>query len=272
MVSFLDFDALWAEHVRNSDSERMKDDEKERAFWKSFIAQRRNHSPDPSSRFVLEKILPVIHGYEIETGVEMGPGWGNYTLDLAKECKALSCVDISRDILDYILKISAEQGLANIRTIHAKWEDFSADKEYDLAFGYNCFYRQRSLKDCFARLSAAAKKLCMAGMNSGPLPPWTREMAEEGAEVKFDGKDYIYFVNVLYQMGYLPQLMVLPFEKPLVYESREALFRNEVSGRLKRELAPEKAMEILEKYFQKNSQGFFTAKTQIHCGIVWWEP
>ena len=119
MVSFLDFDALWAEHVRNSDSERMKDDEKERAFWKSFIAQRRSHSPDPSSRFVLEKILPVIHGYEIETGVEMGPGWGNYTLDLAKECKALSCVDISRDILDYILKISAEQGLANIRTIHA---------------------------------------------------------------------------------------------------------------------------------------------------------
>lgn len=272
LVQFCNFDELWADMVRSSPSERMKDDAKEQAFWAQRIARTGGYRPDPSSRMVVKKLLPIWEEYGIKTAAEIGPGWGNYTLDLAKFCTQLDCVDISRDILDYILKIGSEEGCCNIRTIHSKWEDFTPEQSYDMVFGYNCFYRQPSLHDCFARMSRAARKLCMVGMNNGLAPAWVREAENHGAVCMYDRKDYIYFVNVLYQMGYQPQLMVFPFRKPLVYSSEETLLRGELPGCLEQGFPREDASRILQKYFSRQPDGTFTASRQIHCALVWWDP
>jgi len=272
LVDFCDFDALWTQMVQSSPSERMKDDSKEQAFWKTRIAQKGAYHPDPSSRMVVEKLLPIWQQYGIQTAVEIGPGWGNYTLDLAKACTQLDCVDISQDILDYIVRIGNEEGCRNIRTIHSKWESFTAEGTYDMVFGYNCFYRQQSLRSCFARMSRTAKKLCMVGMNNGLSPQWVRDAEALGAVYRHDQKDYIYFVNVLYQMGYQPQLMVLPFRKPLDYPSEEALLRGELTGYLENEFPAETALQILRRYFRRNPDGSFSGTRQIHCAIVWWDP
>lgn len=82
-----------------------------------------------------------------------GPGWGSYTLDLAALCREVACVDLSRDVLDFVLRAGAERGFHNLRAYHAKWEEFTPERTYDLVFGYNCFYRQGDLADCFARMT-----------------------------------------------------------------------------------------------------------------------
>ena len=64
-----------------------------------------------------------------------GPGWGSYTLTLAELCREVACVDLSRDVLDFVLRAGAERGRDNITAFHAKWEEFTPERRYDLVFG-----------------------------------------------------------------------------------------------------------------------------------------
>ena len=272
LTEIADFDAVWGEKVRASAMERIHDDALEQNFWKQYIENKSGYAPDPSSRCVLRRLLPILESHGVETALEIGPGWGNYTMDLARFCRSVDCVDISADILDYIRRIGAEQGLTNIGVHHKKWEDFREEKAYDLVFGYNCFYRQESLRECFTGMSRAAKKLCVAGMNNGPTPPWTRDLRAAGVRIREDWKDYIYFVNVLYQMGYQPQLVVLPFEKPLRYASMEELIRREIAAGTEDGYDRTAAEAIARRYFRETEDGSFTGSTNIHCALVCWDP
>lgn len=267
-----DFDALWAEQIRAHPSERMTDDGAEQAFWQRFMAKKQGYAPDASSRLVLERLRPLLREKKIETALEFGPGWGNYTIDLARMCRHLTCVDISEDVLAFIRRIGKEQGCGPIRTIHEKWESCSLDEPFDLVFGYNCFYRQSSLRSCFARMDALAAKLCVAGMNTGLAPLWFHEMEAAGAELRWEWKDYLYFVGVLYQMGIDANVMIVPFRKELVYPDLEAAIDGESTRIRGGTLAREQIGEILSRHFRRRPDGSLCAEVRFRGGVVWWEP
>ena len=226
-VPMTDFARQWAEHVAASASPRMTDDQAERDFWHAFMT-RKTYAPEPSALQVLERLRPLLRARGVETALEVGPGWGSYTLTLAELCREVACVDLSRDVLDFVLRAGAERGRDNITAFHAKWEAFTPERRYDLVFGYNCFYRQADLADCFWRMDRAADKLCVAGMTTGLAPAWLHELDAAGGRVSWEWKDYIYFVGVLYQMGIDANVMVLPFEKELSYPDADALVRGGV--------------------------------------------
>ena len=271
-IQFSDFDALWAEQVRAHPSERMTDDRAEQAFWQRFMAKKQGYAPDASSRLVLEQLRPLLRKKEIDTALEFGPGWGNYTIDLARMCRALTCVDISEDVLAFIRRIGEEQGCGNIRTVHEKWECFSMAEQFDLVFGYNCFYRQSSLRDCFARMDALALKLCIAGMNTGLAPAWFREIEAAGADLRWEWKDYLYFVCVLYQMGIDPNVIIVPFHKELVYPDMESAIDGESARIRGGTLSRGQVAEILARHFRRREDGCLCAEVRLRGGIVWWEP
>ena len=171
LAQFQSFDQLWREHVTCSELPRMHDDQIEQDFWQRFMAKKTGFAPSVSSRQVVSRfLLPKLQEYGIETALEWGPGWGNYTIPLAKSCRQVDCVDISRDVLSFLQKIGREEGCENIRLIQSKWEDYQPERTYDLVFGYNCFYRQADLAACLLKMNRAAKKLCVAGMDSGLAP------------------------------------------------------------------------------------------------------
>lgn len=272
-AQFQDFNQLWGSCVTQSEAPRMHDDQVERNFWQGFMARKSGYAPDASSRQVVERfLLPLLREYHIKTALEWGPGWGNYTIDLAKACRKLDCVDISPDVLAFIQRVSREQGCENVRTIQEKWEDFSPTQRYDLVFGYNCFYRQADLAACFGKMNAAAGKICVAGMNSGMAPAWIQELAQAGAKVNWEWKDYIYFIGVLYQMGITANVTVLPFEKTLCYPDEEALFKGECARCAPDSIRRDTAMEILRRHFTQADDGSWQARVSYHSGIVWWTP
>jgi len=251
----------------------MKDDQAERDFWRAFIARKTGYAPDASSRQVVRKLLvPLMAQYGVRTALEWGPGWGNYTLDLARRCRQVDCVDISRDVLDFIERIAAGHGYENLHAIQAKWEDFRPQQTYDLVFGYNCFYRQADLARCFAKMNGAAAKLCVAGMNSGTTPAWVREFADAGARVNREWKDYIYFVGVLYQMGIRANVAVLPFTRDLRYPDEDALLRGECACCDPASIGRDRALEILRRHFVRDADGAWCAQVRCHSGVVWWTP
>lgn len=271
-VVFQDFNALWGGHVAASVSSRMRDDQEEQKFWQRFMARKEGYAPDPPTRPVVAALLELMKRYGVETALELGPGWGNYTIDLARACRSLDCVDISQDVLDFILRIGREQGCSNITTHHRKWEDFETEQAYDLVFGYNCFYRQADLRACFERMGRCGKKLCVAGMNTGLAPQWVQELEKAGCSVGWEWKDYIYFVNVLYQMGIDPNVTILPFTKTFVYADEEALVRGECA-RLKVEPQdPQAVREILLRHFRRDGDGMLRAECKYRSALVSWIP
>ena len=161
----------------------MTDDQAERDFWHAFIDTQDllPRSPPPSRCWSC--LRPLLRARGVETALEVGPGWGSYTLTLAELCREVACVDLPRDVLDFVLRAGAERGRDNITAFHAKWEEFTPERRYDLVFGYNCFYRQADLADCFRRMDRAADKLCVAGMNTGLAPAWLHELDAAGGRV-----------------------------------------------------------------------------------------
>ena len=123
-VPIPDFARRWAEHVAASTSPRMTDDRAEQDFWRTFI-RKKVYATEPSALQVLADLRPLLRAHGVETTLELGPGWGSYTITLAELCREVACVDISRDVLDFVLRAGAERGLTNLSAFHAKWEDFT---------------------------------------------------------------------------------------------------------------------------------------------------
>lgn len=265
-----DVNRLWAEHISRDTSPRMTDDQAEQDFWRDFMAKKRGYVPDPSARQVLDWLLPLMRTYGVETALELGPGWGSYTIELAKNCRAVDCVDISRDVLDFILRTGREEGCTNLRGIHQKWEAFTPQHTYDLVFGYNCFYRQADLAECFARMDRAASRLCAAGMNTAEVPPWCRELEEAGGTLRWDWKNCGYFSGVLRQMGIEPGIVSIPFEKECVYPDTEALIRGECARFAPGSVPESAAREILCRRFSRAPDGSWHGTLACQSGVVWW--
>ena len=118
-VPIPDFARRWAEHVAASTSLRMTDDRAEQDFWRTFI-RKKVYAPEPSALQVLAYLRPLLRAHRVETALELGPGWGSYTITLAELCREVACVDISRDVLDFVLRAGAERGLTNLSAFHAK--------------------------------------------------------------------------------------------------------------------------------------------------------
>lgn len=273
LAQFQSFQALWRARVEASEQLRMHDDRAEQEFWKRFMAKKTGYTPSASAQQVMERfLLPEIHALGIETVLEWGPGWGNYTIPLAQNCRRVDCLDISPDVLAFVRKIGEEQGCRNIRTIQSKWEDYRPGERYDLVFGYNCFYRQADLAACLLKMDRAAKKLCVAGMNSGLAPAWVRELADAGMPHSWEWKDYPYFAGVLYQLGIFANVTVLPYEYALDYRDTETMLREECGSWADQSPQRERAMEILSKYFVRLPDGSWHGTAQYHSGIVWWSP
>lgn len=275
-VHIADYNRLWAEALAFEDgsySPRMVDDQVERDFWKRFMARKMGYAPDASSRLVLNKLLPLLQEYHVGSALELGPGWGNYTLDIAKTCNELTCVDISPDVLVFISRIASEQGITNIQTVASKWEDFESEHRYDLVFGYNCFYRLLDLASALRKMNDLSVRLCVMGMNMGLAPAWFHAMEDElGLPINWQRKDYIYFINILYEMGIDPNVSIIPFSKELVYPDIQALLKGETSRIAADTYDQNAVLSILLRYFDEHEDGSFHVVTKFRGALVYWEP
>lgn len=145
----------------------------------------------------MEEARRILNCHQPETVLEIGPGWGNFTMNLAETYPDLTCLDISPDVLNFIKKVIQKEKGLQIKTVCSKWEDFEVTEPYDAVFGYNCFYRMLDLKQCIEKMNKAARKICMMGMGTG------------------ERRIYIYFINLLFQLGIAADVRVIPlYETP----------------------------------------------------------
>lgn len=250
-------------------SRRTADDDAERSFWREFMAAKGSYVQDEYAGPIAKEIANILGPEKYDSILELGPGWGNYTFDLARHCRRMRCVDISPDVLNYITGIGSEKGFA-IETEVSKWEDYTGEPA-DVVFGYNCFYRMKDIEGCLAKFHQIGSKLHIMGMTSGPEQEYYPVLEKElGLEINYHRLDYIFLLNILYLQGIDCNVKIVPLVRDYAYDDFTTAC-NAVFGRILTESFDTKAAgEILAQYICREDDGRWHYRHHFRAAILYW--
>jgi SAM-dependent methyltransferase len=208
------------------------------------------------------------------TVLDMGCGSGALAVPLAKRVSSVTAVDFSREMLAVVRKRCEDETIRNIETIHGRWED---DWE-KLGIGtYDAAIASRSmivndLQAAVLKLNAAAGKRVYIVTLTGDGPHDRRIFDAIGRP--FDpGPDYIYYYNLLYQLGITANLAFIEETRNRTYaipeeavESVEWMF-NDLTSREKLRLA-----DYFKEHLVFQSGAWkLSYSTIIRWAVMWWE-
>ncbi|MCL2152736.1 MAG: methyltransferase domain-containing protein [Oscillospiraceae bacterium] len=252
-------------------SDRVRDVEVEKAFWRRVTQEKQSVEPDPYSIVIANKICELLSNeYDIQSIIELGPGWGNYTFKLAELCSRLICVDISQDNLDRLRQIAFKKGISGIETVCCEWENCEPPS-CDAIFAYNCFYRMRSIEDCLLKINNCAQKICIIGMNESPEQPFLPALERElGLPVRYTRLDYRHLEIILRELGIVATVIEIPNERVYAYDSMESLLVM-AARYIQGEFDKPAAQKILKRYY-KIRDGPVVRRHAFRSGLLIWRP
>ena len=234
----IDYEALWQEGMKDWQGqmpERMVNDHLEEQFWSQSVARKKRGQTDPYAARIFEEIKRSIQPEH--SVLEIGPGWGNYTFPLAEYVHELTCVDSSQSILAYLQSCLPHE--KHVSYVHAKWEELGENDipAHDIVVGVNCFYRMYEIKSALKHMNRLAKKRAIIGMTTGPIQPHYELLhAKYGYDIKFPRRDYIEFLNLLYEMDIYAECNIIPLKRVYEYETYEQLITTQSKKRLTTEM------------------------------------
>ncbi|HEY5168821.1 MAG TPA: methyltransferase domain-containing protein [Thermoleophilia bacterium] len=186
-----------------------------------------------------------------ESVLDVGCGSGALALPLARAGRDVVALDFSAGMLAVLRRRASEEGLRNVKTIHAGWDD---DWRAAGAGGADVVIASRSLdvRDLRAALQKldvfARRRVCVTLPADGLFYPQLLAHKAVGRSHAKRG-DHGTAVNVLRQMGVQPEVTFLEHASASRYESREAALES-----LRRVVAPadEREEAALERYAQEH--------------------
>jgi len=215
MMDAIDWNRLWRQG-----RERRTWQGKTRADWNRRAAgfARRN----TASPYVTEFINRLNLRPEM-TVLDMGSGPGTLSIPLARRVRSLTAVDFSTEMLERLGARCQAEGITNIELINGAWEDDWPS----LGIGtYDLVIASRSLAvddlgAALGKLNASAREQVVISdrVGDGPFDP---ALFQAVGRPFVPGPDYIYTVNILYQMGIHAAVDFIDLPETKTYESREA--------------------------------------------------
>ena len=261
----------WIEYIdkKGQSLSRYIEDKSEVDFWKG-IYRRKERPIDPYSVHVREFLDKFLQDYDLESGLELGPGWGNYTFFLAKRLESLDLVDISPDAINYLKKKAGEKNIDNLNFFVSSFSDFSF-QTYDLIFAFNCFYREREIVKFLKNLSTSAKKLVVLGMITSYEPAFNLELRDKYSyNLCGMGNDYVLLMNILYTLGIEANQIILPISRKYTFKNLDQVKSHEIF-RINEPYDNSLVDSILLKYLKKEEDGY-SLVVDCKAAIIYWHP
>ena len=213
-INDIDWDQIWRDS-RSKRSCRCKG----RKDWdrKAPSFARRNQGSS-----YIDRLLLAIDPDAGDTVLDVGAGPGTLALPLAGMVRQVTAVAFSIGMLEELRAAAGQQGVDNIVTVHAAWEDDWSElgiEQHDIAVAS----RSLAVDDLGAALAKLAKlalkKVVITDrVGSGPFDP--EIFAAVGRNLD-PGPDYIITVNMLYRMGINAKVDYIPAEYSDSYATRE---------------------------------------------------
>jgi len=158
----------------------------------------KRNSDSPFVDLVLERI-PLQKEWSV---LDAGAGPGTLSIPLAQRVQSVTALDYSQGMLDELKSAAQREGVQNIRTINASWEDNWEQLDiprHDICIASRSLSGQ-NLADSLAKLNAYSRRHVIVIDRIGPAPFDQGAFAAINREFR-SGPDYIYTINILYTMG-----------------------------------------------------------------------
>ncbi len=169
-----------------------------------------------------DKFLKLLDPQPAWSVLDVGCGPGTLALPLAEQVNRVSCLDFSKNMLTILDKKAKERKIKNIKTYHGSWEDDWQKLKipcHDIAISSRSL-AVSNLKKALKKLSAQARELIVITdrVKHGPMDP--DAFAAIGRPLT-SGPDFIYTVNILFDLGFLPTVDYIALENELTYPDLE---------------------------------------------------
>ena len=192
VIQDIDFGALYREQCRRSSfGARTSADWDRRAERRS-----RGEGDSDYSRAFLERV--DVSG--AKTALDIGCGTGNLAIPLAKLLQKVHALDFSPEMLRYLEIHRRRAGVENLAVHRLSWEDSWREvPRVDIAICSRAMSVE-DLRGALEKMDRKAKVRCYLTLHAGGsyLGPDVLALLDREMEPR---PDYIYAVNILYQMG-----------------------------------------------------------------------
>ncbi len=264
----IDWNDLW-KHARADKSYKTKKasdwDKKAPAFAKrNSISQ------------YINKFIELLNPQPSWSVLDIGCGPGTLAIPLAKNIKRISGLDFSPKMLNILSKRADKEGITNISTHNLSWTDNweqNGIKKHDITIASRSLAVD-DLRKALEKLTRFARKKVVITDKVGHGPFDIEAFSAVGRTLK-TGPDYIYTINLLYQMGIHATVDFIRLEDSLPCSSiKEAM---DYYIWMFHDLTPEEKKR-LKKYVQSISTSKDDGTIIIHrkkipsWAYICWEP
>ena len=204
--------------------------------------------------------------------LDIGAGMGGDTLRFASHCRSVTALELSGACLDVLRHRAEGLDLHNIEIVQKPWEEFEAQKQFDVSFSSMCpaICNVEELR----RMESMTKRLCclVAVMRGSYDKHRKAMMAELGIQPKGGMvTEAIHYYNALYLMGRQPNVLCrtmhseygVPVER--LMEQYPIYFR--IFG-----VEEDRSIPFLKDYLARHAEnGLLHEESHIHFAWLWWD-
>ena len=215
----LDYNSVdWAKLWQQAQQNRAKKEKKAKDWDNRAHSFAARTATSIYTKHFLELLRPEAHW----TVLDVGSGPGTLSLPLSPHVKHITCLDFSGNMLDILNKRAQQHKITNVTTCKAAWEDDwrrLGIRSHELAIASRSL-AVRDLKGALNQLCCfATEKIVITDkVGHGPFDPDAFRALQRPLNT---GPDYIYSVNLLYQMGFLASIDYIRLDEQPTYSNFE---------------------------------------------------
>jgi precorrin-6B methylase 2 len=273
----IDWNSMWEEESGRSPFNKQSPKDlwdKRAANFNKRISRAVDGKEDLDKDDYISQILAKIEVRPEWSLLDIGCGPGTLTIPLARKIKTVEALDISSEMIKHLKTNAENAGLNNIRYINSSWQDAFNQKKLD---HYDVIVASRSLmsgnmKEAISNINDIMRQAVYLTLPVIHLPfDW-----EVYKAIGRNGKKhapYVYFYNLLYQMGILANIEILRSRVKVQFSNIETAIED---LRWRTEpFTPEELVKLKSflnsKFVEKNGSKEIIHEGYSKWALIWWK-
>jgi SAM-dependent methyltransferase len=241
------------------------------SFWDTMWKKPARVSENGGDR--LQLAISKISVKPSDTILDIGSGPGDLAVPLAKKAMRVTAIDISTVALNHLEERAEKEKLINITSLAKRWEDIELGtdiEQYDIVVA-SYSLTMLDLAAALSKMNSAANRAVYIFEAAGQKYRHYQELWPliYGEEFVLS-PDYIYIVNVLYQMGIFANVEIFEYELIQKYTTLEEANRQwEKNLYTNNPQTTDIIRDYLDKKLSRDDNGLYMKDIQ-EMAAIWW--